>query len=263
MFPTRMNLGTSSAAAAGNDKMLQQQMKEIKNIFRRVYRIFAHAWFQHRDMFWRVESRTGLYVFFKMVCDEYGIIESENYTIPVEAEGVEPEHEQKELETQAPNLLRRDPNAGLGLAGEDNEKNTPTEPMSLGDTTKRHRHTISDYSNAVNTVIQEEAEEEDQLLEKPSLGRQPTALKDSDEESTDLAADQTQDEDPAPGIARSDTLRPTKNDEDDEEENEETVLEPSLDEKGVEASDDQEIEEEKPQDQPPAEADDASKTVGD
>lgn len=81
-FPSRLALGTETNTA-------QQQIRQLTNIFRRVYRIFAHAWFQHRDMFWRIEGKTGLYVLFKTVCDEYNLIPEDNYTIPSEAEGMQ------------------------------------------------------------------------------------------------------------------------------------------------------------------------------
>lgn len=210
----------------GGDKMLQTQMKEIKNIFRRVYRIFAHAWFQHREMFWRVERTSGLYVFFKMVCDEYGIIESENYTIPAEAEGLEPPKE----EIQAPSLLKRDQDIGLGVSGASSPEKKE-ETYSMGDTTKRHRHTKSDFSKDPSAVIQEEAEEEESSApEKPSLGRQGTALKDDttlpspDTAEADTTPQLPSSEEPAQGIARSDTLKPVK-DEEENEEGETTVVE--------------------------------------
>jgi len=175
-------------SAPGSDKVLVQQMKEITNIFRRVYRIYAHAWFQHREVFWRVEGKTGLYVFFKTVCDEYGLIQSENYTIPPEAEGLEP----KEVNRDTP--IAGQPPAGMSLlrrpegAGEEQAKPEPAgnEIIATGDTTKRHRHTASNHS--VSTTIAEEAEE-DEDLSKPSLGRAPTVKKEG-------------------GLSRSDTLKP-------------------------------------------------------
>jgi hypothetical protein len=175
-------------SAGGSDKVLVQQMKEITNIFRRVYRIYAHAWFQHREVFWRVEGKTGLYVFFKTVCDEYGLIQSENYTIPPEAEGLEP----KEVNRDTP--IANQPPAGMSLlrrpesAGEEQVKAEPAgnEVVATGDTTKRHRHTASNHS--VSTTIAEEAEE-DEDVSKPSLGRAPTVKKEG-------------------GLSRSDTLRP-------------------------------------------------------
>lgn len=201
MFPSRLGLGSGPSgagmAAMGGDKVLLQQMKEIKNIFRRVYRIYAHAWFQHREMFWRVEGKTGLYVFFKMVCDAYGIIEPENYTIPAEAEGLEPaepeeQDESKEVLQAPPQVLRRDQDA------------SPTSPkkaedgFGLGDTTKRHRHTKSDFARDPSAVIKEEVEEEEEQqheqeaetpsssFEKPTLGRQDTALRSTPELDTDF-----------------------------------------------------------------------------
>ncbi|KAI7192338.1 Mob1/phocein [Hortaea werneckii] len=277
MFPSRLGLGSSpssslsaagtTAAAITTDKVLASQMKEITNIFRRVYRIYAHAWFQHREMFWRVEGKTGLYVLFKTVCDEYGLIQPENYTIPLEAEGQEPgEGNGKEdsggglrpqQQLQTPMLLKRD----MGAEGFGNDAGV--------DTTKRHRHTLSDRSSSVTTVIQEEVEEEDEQpttttattmstaegpeeQDEKSLERQATSLKDfaeslpqphqthQDEEAEvkqeDEPAKQAADDDapvntedptathsptvkeeeigeedePVPGIERSETIKPSK-----------------------------------------------------
>jgi hypothetical protein len=64
-------------------------LKNLVNVFRRLHRIFAHAWFQHRGVFWAVETHTGLYVFFKTVCDLYDLLPAENYKLPPDAEGLE------------------------------------------------------------------------------------------------------------------------------------------------------------------------------
>nr|CDP30668.1 Putative Phospoprotein [Podospora anserina S mat+] len=65
-----------------------QAVKNLVNVFRRLHRIFAHGWFQHRQVFWKVEGETGLYVFFKTVCDVYDLLPAENYKLPPEAEGL-------------------------------------------------------------------------------------------------------------------------------------------------------------------------------
>ena len=280
MFPSRLGLGSGSQGTTlGNDKVLLQQMKEIKNIFRRVYRIYAHAWFQHREMFWRVEGKTGLYVFFKMVCDEYGIIESENYTIPPEAEGLEPE---KVEEVQAPmSVLKRDSQEDAGeVLGQQEEKAAGNSGMGMGDTTKRHRHTMSDLSSSVNTVIQEEVEEEEEPEEKPGVDLQATAQKDfaefpsePTEELKEEDDDAEEDDEPVPGIARSDTMKPTRVAEESsaEEEGEQTVVETTTEEeeKTTEEGDGQaetetESETAEPfQEQLAAEPKEAGETVGD
>ncbi|EEY14930.1 Mob1 family protein [Verticillium alfalfae VaMs.102] len=64
-------------------------VKNLVNVFRRLHRIFAHAWFQHRAVFWNIEGQTGLYVFFKTVCDMYDLLPAENYKLPPEPEGLE------------------------------------------------------------------------------------------------------------------------------------------------------------------------------
>jgi len=261
MFPSRLGLGgAGGGAGVGTDKVLQLQMKEITNIFRRVYRIYAHAWFQHREMFWRVEGKTGLYVFFKTVCDEYGLIQPENYTIPPEAEGAEPSEGKKGLVEGVPTiqLLKREE----GKAVEEAEKPEPAGNtiLAAGDTTKRHRHTLSDRSNSVSTVIQEETEEEDEEDAEPQTAvqetqtatgieaaaertpAQPTDEKSSaqavPEDGAEKADDETdigEEQDPALGIVRSETIKPQapKDEEqevdthENESEGETTVVEPA------------------------------------
>jgi hypothetical protein len=149
LFPSRLGLGTETLSA-------QAQIRKMTEVFRRVYRIFAHAWFSHRDVFWRVESKTGLYLLFKTVCDEYRLIPEDNYTIPPEAEGIET----TPVATRAaPTILQRDL-PDLEPAG--------NSTLASGNTTKRHRHTMShDRSVSVSTVIHEEVEEDED-------GEQPT-----------------------------------------------------------------------------------------
>lgn len=149
LFPSRLGLGTEQATA-------QQQTRKMTEIFRRVYRIFAHAWFSHRDVFWRVESKTGLYLLFKTVCDEYRLIPEDNYTIPPEAEGIE---NTPTATRPTPTILQRD-----GPEGEPVGNVT----LATGNTTKRHRHTMShDRNVSVSTVIHEEVEEDDDDGEQP------------------------------------------------------------------------------------------------
>ena len=182
MFPSRLGLGSSQHGSS--DKVLAQQMKEITNIFRRVYRIYAHAWFQHRDMFWRVERQTGLYILFKTVCDEYGMIQPENYTIPPEAEGYEPE-EGSEEQIQVPSILSRELDAS-------SIKPAANEVIANGNTTKRHgggQGHIRNPSN-VTTVIQEEAEEDEVTEQKPGLQRAATVLQGDDKSSETAELDE-------------------------------------------------------------------------
>ncbi|KAK6331071.1 hypothetical protein TWF718_003259 [Orbilia javanica] len=68
-FPSRLNINANGT-------------KQLSSIFRRLYRIFAHAWFLHRSVFWDVENEHGLYVFFRTVSDKYSLIPEDNLTIP-------------------------------------------------------------------------------------------------------------------------------------------------------------------------------------
>lgn len=231
LFPSRLGLG-SGQGGHGADKILQQQLKEITNIFRRVYRIYAHAWFQHREAFWRVEGKTGLYVFFKTVCDEYGMIQAENYTIPPEAEGVEPPPSASKADQSqqgiTPTLLRRPESAE-----EHQPEPAGNQTLATGDTTKRHRHTLSDRGSSISTTITEEAEEEEEAPPRLSLERAPTALKAEDapeaEEAKPGESESAAKAEPsmseqragAPGsLQRSDTVKPPKAGQDKEDEDE-------------------------------------------
>ncbi|KAK4126185.1 Mob1/phocein [Parathielavia appendiculata] len=80
IFPSRF-------VVDAHDKNTAQ--KNLVNVFRRLHRIFAHAWFQHRGVFWSLESQSGVYVFFKTVCDVYDLLPAENYKLPPEAEGLD------------------------------------------------------------------------------------------------------------------------------------------------------------------------------
>ena len=125
---------------------------------RRVYRIFAHAWFQHRSVFWQVEGQEGLYIFFKTICDVYALIPEENYTIPPEAEGLAA----KEDEPQPNKVL-------LKKAQPPDQEATPAKDadttilVSTGATTRRHKATPSVGSTV--TTIQEGDEEDNSTSE--------------------------------------------------------------------------------------------------
>lgn len=156
-FPSRLTLGSEAAGGP------QASMRHLTNIFRRVYRIFAHAWFQHREVFWQVETHDGLYVFFKTVCDIYNLIPEDNYTIPAEAEGMETSdgHDGQDKE-QPPNkrltILRKEerdpPELITGREGTDGN------PSTAASTTRRHRHSPS-TGIGVSTIV-EATEDDDQ-----------------------------------------------------------------------------------------------------
>ncbi|KAF3043641.1 hypothetical protein E8E12_002978 [Didymella heteroderae] len=154
-FPSRLALGTDQSTQ-------HSQIRQLTNIFRRVYRIFAHAWFQHRDMFWKVEGDTGLYIFFKTVCDVYGLIPEDNYTIPPEAEGIEPPTET--TSSMPPLILKREPSDSGPQEKESsvNIEGLSEHTLSTAGTTKRHRHSPSVGATSVTTVVEEAEEEEHQ-----------------------------------------------------------------------------------------------------
>jgi hypothetical protein len=129
-----------------------QGVKHLENIFRRLHRIFAHAWFQHREVFWRVEGQTGLYVLFKTVCDNYELLPAENYKLPPEAEGLEPIEDMK----PAIKVLKPETNQQPKTEEEDQSFH---EPARNPTNTRRHIRSSPSTGSAVTTVL--EADEDD------------------------------------------------------------------------------------------------------
>ena len=157
-FPSRLTLGSEAAGGA------QTSMRYLINIFRRVYRIFAHAWFQHRGVFWQVEGHDGLYVFFKTVCDVYALIGEDNYTIPAEAEGHDI-HIETPVSAGPPeiSILKKgsaDSTTNQQPSEHPSSLSVPeTEPtISTGATARRHKHTPSTGTN-VTTITEGEEDE--------------------------------------------------------------------------------------------------------
>ena len=171
-FPSRLTLGSDAAGGS------QQSVRQLANIFRRVYRMFAHAWFQHRQVFWNVEANEGLYIFFKTVCDVYNLILEENYTVPPEAEGGSAE-ERQTGEEKGPHS---DVSAGVRHSSivekpkEETHDHTEgsaeaTTTISTGATTRRHKHTPS--TGSLVTTILEGEEEESRPIPESSLPPTP------------------------------------------------------------------------------------------
>jgi Mob1/phocein family len=159
IFPSRLSLGAGDAVderGAG--------VKHLTNIFRRLHRIFAHAWFQHRGVFWQVEGQTGLYVLFKTVCDTYDLLPAENYKLPPEAEGLEPIEEHR-----APvQIMKAAQTASNSLGVEE-------DFISVGRTnTRRHIRQSPSVGSAVTTVLESDEEEADvtQKLEELQISEE-------------------------------------------------------------------------------------------
>lgn len=134
-------------------------IKNLVNVFRRLHRIFAHAWFQHRGVFWSVEGQSGLYVFFKSVCDLYDLLPAENYKLPPEAEGLEQPSIEQEVEKPAPQILKPPSQQRAPPPEEDNLHPTRTN-------TRRHIRSSPSTGSAVTTVMEAEEEEADGVARK-------------------------------------------------------------------------------------------------
>lgn len=155
IFPSRLSLGSGNSDAG---------VKHLVNIFRRLHRIFAHAWFQHRDVFWRIEMQTGLYVLFKMVCDSYELLPAENYKLPPEAEGLEPAEETKKAAT--PSILKPEVAASNKPAVEEAFLSIGSLGSVGRTNTRRHIRQSPSVGSAVTTVLESEDEEDPNLARK-------------------------------------------------------------------------------------------------
>ena len=166
IFPSRLSLAAGDSAddrGAG--------VKHLINIFRRLHRIFAHAWFQHRGVFWKVEGQTGLYVLFKTVCDNYELLPAENYKLPPEAEGLEPTPDVKAV---TPIILK-------SQASSDNLSTIDEDFIGVGRTnTRRHIRQSPSVGSAVTTVLESDEEDPD-LTQK--LGEITLAEEEEENES--------------------------------------------------------------------------------
>ncbi|KAJ4164541.1 hypothetical protein LMH87_006211 [Akanthomyces muscarius] len=148
-------------------------LKNLVNVFRRLHRIFAHAWFQHRSVFWAVEGQSGLYVLFKTVCDLYDLLPAENYKLPPEAEGLEaPESDSEPVANRSPSaptaLPRIYPRILKPSSPPQQSARGTTSPednlQSHGQTTtRRHIRSSPSTGSAVMTVMETDEEEADGL----------------------------------------------------------------------------------------------------
>jgi hypothetical protein len=134
-------------------------VKSLVNVFRRLHRIFAHAWFQHRSVFWAVEGQTGLYVFFKTVCDLYDLLPAENYKLPPEAEGLEAHPEFDVMANRAPPPQILKPSSSQTGENELDDDG----PHGSGNRTNTRRHIRSNPStgSSITTVLETEEENAD------------------------------------------------------------------------------------------------------
>ncbi|KAL9601464.1 MAG: hypothetical protein Q9219_002530 [cf. Caloplaca sp. 3 TL-2023] len=151
IFPSRLTLGNQATGGS------QGGLRALTNVMRRCYRIFAHAWYQHRQVFWNIENSQGLYVFFKTVCDVYSLIPHDSYTVPPEAEGLASSevdsHEPSRATSKQPETEPPNP-----------EEAEATTSISTGATTRRHKHTPSTGSS-VTTIA--EGDEDDKEHHSP------------------------------------------------------------------------------------------------
>ncbi|KAI1874777.1 uncharacterized protein JN550_002206 [Neoarthrinium moseri] len=138
--------------------------KNLVNVFRRLHRIFAHAWFQHRGVFWSTESQTGLYVFFKRVCDVYELLPAENYKLPPEAEGLEPAPTEKEESQPKITAIAKPPARENGISISVHEEDGSSLHARRSNTA-RHSSRPSTGS-AVTTVIEEKEDENSDINER-------------------------------------------------------------------------------------------------
>lgn len=75
IFPSRISIAKGTA------------QQHISPLARRLYRVFAHAYFEHREVFQDFENDTLAYQRFTQFCIKYGLIQDKFLIIPKEAMG--------------------------------------------------------------------------------------------------------------------------------------------------------------------------------
>lgn len=68
-FPSRISIPPAS-------------QRHYPSLSRRLYRIFAHAYYHHREVFDQVEADHNLYARFTALCDKFGLVAKELRVIP-------------------------------------------------------------------------------------------------------------------------------------------------------------------------------------
>ncbi len=141
--------------------------------------MFAHAWFQHREVFWAIENQEGLYVFFKTVCDAYSLIPDDNYTVPTEAEGIEIEEEHRgqhgEQDVQLEQQKAFDMNRNSPVTPQAGNPDDITSALGApAATARRHKHTPS-----TGSFVMSIAEGDEETEETEETGRSEHPLEES------------------------------------------------------------------------------------
>lgn len=186
-FPSRLTLGSEASGGP------QASMRHLVNIFRRLYRIFAHAWFKHRQVFWQVEGNEGLYIFFKTVCDVYHLMPEDSYTVPAEAEGIVSQPSTTSSAEEKP----AGPRMAILKRGDENSLHSSSieDLNDAGSTARRHKHSPSTGSRV--TTITESAEDSEDA--KPELvDANEDAAAETTNESTEEAAAPEENPEPQP-----------------------------------------------------------------
>lgn len=194
-FPSRLALG-------GEGGNVTNSMKHLTNIFRRVYRIFAHAWFQHREIFWSVESTYGLYILFKTVCDEYHLIPEESYTIPAEAAGSQEasnsSHVSLSDSSSQVQILRKN----ASLESGDGLSTPPDTSLSIAQnsaaTARRHKHKHTPSTGSLVDTITEGLEEEEDSTQTPIEVADPSHQPQASTETSQTSETLPKERDPSP-----------------------------------------------------------------
>ena len=69
----------------------------LANVTKRLYRIYAHAWFEHKQMFQEFEQDEGAVERFEKLANEFDLMECEAYIIKNWYTGVNTWSEQKQI----------------------------------------------------------------------------------------------------------------------------------------------------------------------
>ncbi|KAA1127373.1 hypothetical protein PGTUg99_035865 [Puccinia graminis f. sp. tritici] len=117
-FPSRLQIPSSSN-------------KHFTSIARRLYRILAHAWFHHRELFEECEMETSLYARFMGLTDQFELIPEDLLVIP---RGIEGESDRHDEEDESPQ------DDGSEERVEETLPTTPDDQLQQGSLDQQQQH---------------------------------------------------------------------------------------------------------------------------
>ncbi|WWC86911.1 uncharacterized protein L201_001790 [Kwoniella dendrophila CBS 6074] len=184
-FPSRMQIPPSSVS-------------HFPSLFRRLSRIFSHAYFHHREIFQLSENETSLYSRFLGLCEKYELVGQSLLPIPRDVIVNSSHHQSEEEEEEKQDSSDEEEQ-------EDNDDDEEEVDETRG---RKDDNSNAAQSNTVSPIKEKRTQSLDRSLPPSTtttITTSPTTTKNSVSSSSSPLKEKII---PPPGPQRSDTLRP-------------------------------------------------------